>query len=128
MASGNGRRGRILVVDDDDDCLSALQLLLGHEGFDVEIAAGGEEALARIGECPPDVLLSDVRMPGMDGFALLRAARVGHDFPMILMSGDGMDAAAVRSVGAVEYLVKPLDFETMVRAIDRALALRKGPG
>ena len=128
MASNGAKRGRVLVVDDDDDSLSALQILLGREGFDVEVATGGAEALARIEAHPPDVLLSDIRMPGMDGFALLRAARIAHDFPMILMSGDGKDEAAVLSVGAVEYLVKPIDIETMVRAIDRAVALRRGHG
>ena len=122
MSDAPSKRGRVLVVDDDDACCSALRMLLRGEGFDVDTATSGEAALARIAECPPDVLLSDIRMPGMDGLALLRATRVGNDFPVILMSADGKTEAEVLAAGAVGYVGKPLDIDDVIRALDRALA------
>jgi CheY-like chemotaxis protein len=119
-------RKRVLVVDDDDSCCAALRTLLRGEGFDVDVANSGEAALLRIAECPPHVLLSDVRMPGMDGFALLREARVRNAFPVILMSADGKCEPEVLEAGAVAYVAKPLDIDVVVRAINHALALRTG--
>jgi DNA-binding NtrC family response regulator len=115
-------RGRVLVVDDDEDCCLALGALLRGEGYEVELAASAERALVRIAEHPPDVLVSDIRMPGMDGFALLREVSAGRDLPVILMSGDGKPEAEVRSAGAAAYLEKPLDISLVIRAIDDALA------
>jgi DNA-binding NtrC family response regulator len=128
MTLTEGTRGRILVVDDDESCSAALQTLLASEGFDVDVAPGGEAALARIAERRPDVLLSDIRMPGMDGFSLLREAHARSDFRVILMSADGTNEAAVRSAGAVAYFVKPLDFDALIQALDDAVALPHAHG
>ena len=119
-------RRRVLVVDDDPSCGSALRTLLGDEGFDVDVASSAEEALARIAASPPDVLLSDIRMPGMDGFALLREARRTHDFPVLLMSADDKCEADVLAAGAAGYVAKPLDIDAVVLALRAALALRAG--
>ena len=115
-------RKRVLVVDDDESCCSALHALLSGEGFDVDVAHNGEAALLRIAECPPHVLLTDVRMPGMDGFALLRAVRGRSTFPVILMSADGDCEPKVLKAGATAFVAKPLDIDRVVLAINEALA------
>lgn len=128
LAGGKVSR-RILVVDDDRACCTALQMLLRDEGFDVEIAPGGEAALASIHRAPPDVLLSDIRMPGMDGFALLRAARAAKpDLLVVLMSAEGAAESEVLGAGADGYVVKPLDVDLVVRAIEGALARGRAGG
>jgi len=122
-------RGRVLVVDDEAACCLALEMLLTDEGFQVDVAHDGAQALERMAESPPDVLLSDIRMPGMDGLALLRAVRATGDLPVILMSADsGVDDAELRRMGATGYVVKPLDFDDVIRAIDDALVGRPPPG
>lgn len=125
MTPKEGTRGRVLVVDDDVSCCSALRTLLRDEGYEVDVASGGEEALALIASAPPDVLLSDIRMPGMDGFALLRQARRTHDFPVLLMSADDKSEADVLAAGAAGYVGKPLDIDAVLRALDAALAARR---
>lgn len=100
-------RKRVVVVDDDASCCVALRMLLDGEGFDVDVAHSGEAALARMAECPPHVLLTDVRMPGMDGFALLREARRLYTFPVILMSADGKNEPEVLKAGAAAYVAEP---------------------
>ena len=72
MGSG---RGRLLVVDDEATARRALATLLTDDGFVVETAASGEEALEKLSQSPPDVLLTDVRMPGIDGIELLIRAK-----------------------------------------------------
>jgi CheY-like chemotaxis protein len=128
MTITQSNRRRVLVVDDDDDCCTALRLLLRRAGFDVDVATSGAAALLRIAEFPPDVLLSDLRMPGMDGLDLLREAHAANGFPVILMSGDGRSEDEVLSAGAAAYLVKPLDIANVVRALDHAVPRRNGSG
>lgn len=126
MATTNASKHSVLVVDDDRACCTALQMLLRGDGFDVEIAFSGAEALAGIDRSPPDVLLSDIRMPGIDGFMLLRAARAkSKDLVVILMSAEGATEADVLGAGADAYLVKPLDIELVVHTIGDALARRR---
>jgi DNA-binding response OmpR family regulator len=127
-AAPDGTRKRVLVVDDDEGCCSALRSLLRSEGFDVDVASSGEAALLRIAECPPHVLLSDLRMPGMDGVQLLHRARAGNDFPVILMSADGKCEPDVLEAGAFAYVTKPLDIDVVVGAIHDALAHANGHG
>lgn len=125
MTNTEPNKGRVLVVDDDDDCCAALRILLQREGFDVDVATSGAAALAQIASRPPEVVLSDIRMPGMDGFALLRAARLKSECPVILMSGDGKNEAEVMRAGAFGYIGKPLEIDVVVRALEDAVALRR---
>lgn len=104
-------RTTVLVVDDTDAIRRGVSLLLGLEGFRVRSAADGHEALASIAADPPDLVLLDLNMPGMDGFGVLQAlaARLdGRPVPVAVYSAAGDPAARRRAalLGAVDFLDK----------------------
>ena len=120
-------RGRILVADDEASTRSGLSTLLMQEGFDVVVAEDGYQALAQIEETGPDVLLTDLRMPGLDGIALLRKARELYpDLIVVLMTAFAGVDTAVRAMreGAEDYLTKPLQIDELLLVISRALERR----
>ena len=122
MATG---RGRVLVVDDDAVASKALARLLSSEGFEVESAANASEALELAARTRPDIVVTDLRMPGMGGVALLEALRGrGFELPVIVATGCDQITSAVTAIraGAADYLIKPIDADVLVLAIDRALA------
>src|SRR5215470_2877061 len=117
--------GRVLVVDDDPGMRRLCARTLGHEGWDVEVVDGGKAALDCVAApgAPFDCVVSDVNMPGMDGFALIAAIRHhDDDLPVLLMTGDPSLDGAVRAIdtGAVSYLSKPFDHETLAAGVARA--------
>jgi two-component system, NtrC family, response regulator HydG len=117
----------ILVVDDERSTLDALSTILRREGHVVLTAASAQEALAQLEDEELDLLLSDVRMPKMDGLALLRDIKTHHSqMVVIMMSGHQDVTAAVDAMkaGAFDYLVKPFGREEVVRTIQKALAHR----
>ena len=102
--------GRILIVDDDEALRESLELILSAEGYSVLCADCGESALAIIENSPVDVVLCDLRMPGIDGFELMpQIARLLPGVPIILMSAHGTQDLAVEAIqrGAYDYLAKP---------------------
>jgi two-component system response regulator HydG len=116
-------RGRILVVDDEPSARHGLEKLLRLEGFRVQCEADGHAALRAAGDFAPDVVVTDLKMPGMDGIELLRQLRAqGIDTPVIVATafGDVPSAVAAMRVGADDYLTKPIDIDELVLAIDRA--------
>jgi DNA-binding NtrC family response regulator len=117
----------ILVVDDERNTLDALSTILRREGHTVLTAASGQEALTQIQEETVDLLLSDLKMPKMDGLALLRHVKSHHaDVVVLMMSGYQDVTAAVEAMkaGVFDYLVKPFGKEDVVRAVQKALAHR----
>jgi DNA-binding NtrC family response regulator len=120
------RRERVLVVDDKDTMRSLFERLLA--GRDVATAGDATRALALLGSEPFDVVISDVKMPGLDGIALLAEVTRDHpDVPVILMTAFGSvhDAVAAMKQGAFDYLVKPFEADEAIVAIDKALEWRK---
>ena len=120
-------RGLVLVVDDDPCVRPLLERLLLGEGFRVSTAANGEEALLAVAEDPPDVVVTDLAMPVMDGLTLLKRLReLDPDLPVIMATGDGELQSAVSAMraGAEDYLTKPVDAEKLVIVIERALERR----
>jgi response regulator NasT len=118
----DGKQPHILLVDDDRLVLAALAEGLRGAGYRVTGAAGGEDALAIAGRGAPDLALIDMRMPGMSGIELgarLREAGV----PFLYLSAYGDDDVVRQGVeeGALGYLVKPLDIQQIVPAIEAAL-------
>src|SRR4051794_33942438 len=105
----------ILVVDDDADIRLLTRLTLERDGHAVTVAAGGEEAIEAVGDSPPDVVVLDVMMPEVDGYAVLRKLKgAGSDssaIPVIMLTalGGPMDRAKGAIEGAVRYLTKPID-------------------
>jgi two-component system, NtrC family, response regulator HydG len=122
-----GTRGRILVVDDEASARTVLERLLTAHGFRVIVATSGPEALHRAEHEAPDVVVSDINMPEMDGLTLLTKLRTfDKDLPVIMATGEddlGTAVTAMRA-GAEDYLTKPIDGEALVVAIERAMERR----
>jgi two-component system response regulator HydG len=118
---------RVLVVEDEAGARALLCGLLEQIGFDVSAASGGREALARLLIADVDVLLTDLRMPGLDGLGLLSEARhLYPDLVVILMTGSADVQTAVRAMreGAADYLTKPMEMDELTLVLDRALENR----
>lgn len=118
---------RVTVVDDDPAARGALRALLSDEGFTVETAQSGAIALRMIRESPPDVVLTDLKMPEMDGIALCRALHeLSPRLPVIVVTAFVDIASVVDALraGAEDYLVKPLEFDAMLISIQRAIGRR----
>jgi DNA-binding response OmpR family regulator len=115
--------GTILIVDDDPLIVELLSESLGDEGYTVQVAYTGEAALAAMRAEPPDLLLLDFRLPGMNGLAVVQAARAqGLDMlPIVLMTAD--DPMQVRQqIGAVDgYMFKPFDIQELIDCVARCL-------
>ena len=126
MTSGSAKP-HVLLVDDEPAARSGLKILLEQEGFSVAVADGGEEALERFGEHPPDVVITDLKMPGMDGIELTgRLHELEPTLPVIVVTAFGEVSTAVAAVraGSNDFLTKPIDIGALVVSIDRALAHR----
>jgi DNA-binding NtrC family response regulator len=116
--------GSLLVVDDDAVVREALVEALAEAGYDVRAADDGVRAVALLAERAPDVVLSDVRMPGMDGLALLALLRQrAPDIPILLMTAfdDMPTVVAAMREGATDFLVKPLDLHDLRTRVARAI-------
>ena len=117
---------RVLIVEDDAGARTALGALLADEGFAVEVAPDGEQALARFERFDPDVLLIDYQMPGMDGATVTRHARARKArLPVVVMSGVEASHAAVAPLlrePGTEHVRKPIDLDQLVAALGRVLA------
>src|SRR5882757_3603755 len=114
----------ILLVDDDEKLLRVLTLRLESEGYGVTVAASGPDALARLGERVPHFVLTDLRMPGMDGVELL--GRIQERYPLLPVAiltahGDIPDAVRATHAGAVDFLVKPVARDKLLECINRHL-------
>ncbi len=115
---------RILIVDDDPLVPRTLRILLRKHGHEVEAASDAEEALRQLGEKDFDVVISDINMPGADGFEVLRRVKQEHpNTEVILITGYGTIENAVRGMkeGAFDYVTKPVLDDEMVVVIDRAV-------
>jgi two-component system, NtrC family, response regulator AtoC len=114
---------RVLIVDDDDSLRESLALVLGAEGWDVTAAANADDALARLDDAAPDLVLCDLRMPGRDGLSLLpELARRRPDAPVILMSAYGTEDLALEAMrrGAYDYLAKPFQPAEVLLVLQKA--------
>src|SRR6185436_11937244 len=118
---------RILVVDDEASARSGLEKLLRQEGFAVDTAEDGPNALKLASDHPPDVVVTDLSMPGMNGVELLTKLREqDRDLPVILATASSDVTAAVSAMraGAEDYLTKPIDFDALTVSIERAIERR----
>jgi DNA-binding NtrC family response regulator len=113
---------RVMVVDDDDSIRETFQYHLERAGYEVTTAATGEEGLGLLSEVEPGVVITDIRMPGMDGLELLgriRKASPETDVLVITAHEDMKSASQAMREGAYDYLVKPLDLDRIEALVDR---------
>jgi DNA-binding NtrC family response regulator len=118
---------RILIIDDDEDHRTLVRAMLTSLKHEVDEAKDGAEGLRVVGKRHPDVVVTDISMPGLDGHAVISAIRRQHaNVPVIAISGgskvpkDELLAKAA-SLGAAEVIVKPFEFRQLAGAVTRAL-------
>ena len=117
---------RILSVEDDERIRTAVKLALEDEGWTVDEAASGEEAIELFNRASPDVVLIDIMLPGMDGFELCRTLRRHSDVPIVMVTArnDTHDVVAGLEAGADDYLTKPFapkELSARIRALLRRI-------
>jgi len=118
---------RLLVVDDEPNLLRAVAVCLRGEGFEVMTARGGAEALVRVAETVPDLIVSDIRMPGMDGYQLARQLRASARTaltPIVFLTAKDETADRIEGfrTGVDAYLTKPFEPDELVAVIRSILA------
>ena len=118
----------IMLVDDEERFLSTTKKLLERKGYKVETASSGMEALEKLKTIHIQVVILDVKMPGMDGIATLK--KIKRDYPLIeviMLTGHGTVESAVEGVklGATNYLIKPADIDDISAKIKHAFEKRK---
>ncbi|MGC9322979.1 MAG: response regulator transcription factor, partial [Kosmotogaceae bacterium] len=122
-------KGRILAVEDDIHIGKLLRMELSHEGYEVEVLTDGKEAVKHLEKELPDLLILDVMLPGLDGFAVLEEIReyISTDLPVIMLTARGEVKDRVRGLksGADDYLPKPFVIEELLARIEAVLR-RKG--
>jgi two-component system response regulator HydG len=115
---------RILVVDDELSARSGLSKLLEQEGYQVEAAADGALALEAVAERPPALIITDLKMPNMDGLQLIAKVREQYPgIPLVVATAFGDVSSAVQAMraGAEDYLTKPIEFDALLLLVERAL-------
>lgn len=120
---------RILVVDDEEDLVSTLAERLALRGFQVETATRGDDALRYVAGGDFNVLILDVKMPGIDGLELMGQIRQKRpDLPIILFTGQASTADAERGMreGACDYVLKPVDLDDLIDKITSAADSKRG--
>lgn len=120
---------RLLVVEDDDSIRTALRWALEDEGYDVAEAVSGEEAVRAVAVAAPDLMVVDLMLGSMDGYAVIREVRRDHDLPIIVVSAraDTHDIVAALEAGADDYVTKPFEVKEITARL-RALRRRAGSG
>src|SRR3990172_4060627 len=119
---------RILVIEDEDRIRQFLQRGLTYEGYRVEVAAEGQTGLALARENPPDLVILDWMLPGMDGLEVCRRLRLGGPVPILMLTAKDSVSDRVQGLdaGADDYLVKPFAFDELLARL-RALLRRAAP-
>jgi DNA-binding response OmpR family regulator len=115
---------KVLIVDDDVDLLDVLSYALRREGFNVQVAADGQQALSRIQSSKPDVILLDVRLPKVNGFEVLRRIRESDDIPVIVLTALNDEETVLKAfnLGADDFITKPFSprqLTARIRAVMR---------
>src|SRR5215471_2761803 len=117
---------RVLIVDDDPGQRSLLNSFLQGQGFETVVVESGERALEKLRSTRFDMMISDVRMPGLSGLETLRLARKEHaTLPVLLITAftDVRDAVAAMRDGAVNYLAKPIDLDELLTSVQQATGI-----
>jgi len=111
---------RVLVVDDEPDAVELLREFLAAKGYEVLTASEGEEALGKVKEERPHLILLDVRMPKMNGLEVLKRVReIDHEVGVIMVTAVNEEETGRQALqlGAFDYITKPLDFKYLERSL-----------
>src|SRR5678815_414173 len=116
-------RRRILVVDDEERMVRFIRMNLEHDGFQVSEAFNGKQAIQRLRDVTPDLILLDVMMPDIDGFEVLETIREGSNVPVIMLTARGEEDDRVRGLelGADDYVTKPFSPRELVSRVKAVL-------
>ena len=120
------RRPRVLIVDDEPNIVLSLQFLLSREGYDIDVARDGESALAIAAQTPPDLVVLDLMLPGLDGYEVcrrLRAADATAAVKIVVVTARAREAERVRGLeeGADAYVTKPFSTRELIATVGRFL-------
>ncbi len=118
----------ILVVDDDPNISRLVTLYLEKEGYEVRTAARGDEAVNEFSRMPPDLMILDVMLPGMDGYQVLRSVRRSSAIPVIMLTArdETFDKVLGLELGADDYMTKPFDTKELVARVKAVLRRTQG--
>lgn len=116
-------KGKILVVDDDRNICELLRLYIEKEGYDIEIANDGGEALSKFHETQPDLVMLDIMLPVLDGWQVCREIRKTSQTPIIMLTAKGevFDKVLGLELGADDYVVKPFEAKEIIARIKAVL-------
>jgi DNA-binding response OmpR family regulator len=117
---------RILVVDDDTDILSVMEILLTMKGFEVEVTAKGENTIPKINSFKPDLILLDVLISGHDGRNIckqLKSDKATQHIPVIMFSAHPGAAATIADYGANDFIAKPFDVSHLLKKVNEQLQI-----
>lgn len=120
---------KILVVDDDIDILSVMEILLSMKGFDVEVTSKGENTIPKIESFKPDLILLDVLISGHDGRNIckqLKSNKSTRHIPVIMFSAHPGAAATISDYGADDFIAKPFDVNNLMQKVNSHLKSEKG--
>ncbi|MBD2005451.1 MULTISPECIES: response regulator transcription factor [Cyanophyceae] len=128
MVPSQAQAKRILLVDDLEDNVSLLEAILAEEGYEIDSARNGKSALAKIEASPPDLILMDAMMPGMDGYEVTRRVRENTKLPFIpilmITASENASIPQGLELGANDFIRKPIDFEELMARIKASLRLK----
>jgi DNA-binding NtrC family response regulator len=116
---------KLFVVDDDDSLLKVLSGELRNEGYEVATAASGEDAIAHLQQDTCNLVLLDIKMPGIDGFEVLKFVKANHPKTKVIMLtafADLKNAIESKKLGAEDFVSKPYDLVDLLTTIERVLS------
>jgi len=120
---------KVLVIDNDVDLLDVISYALRREGFNVQIAADGQQAIQRLKSSKPDIILLDIRLPKTNGLEVLKRIRERDDIPVIVLTALNDEETILQAfnLGADDFITKPFSFRQLTARI-RAVMRRAGAG
>ena len=119
---------KILVIDDDLDILSVMEVLLSMKGFDVEVTAKGENTFPKIDSFKPDLILLDVLISGYDGRIICKQLKANDEtrhIPVIMFSAHPGAAATISDYGADDFISKPFDVNNLISKVNKQLEMNQ---
>jgi len=114
---------KVLLVDDEEEYVRTLAERLEMRGLNVSVVLSGDRAIRTVQEAPPDVMVLDLKMPGMDGMSVLsRVKMIAPQVQVIILTGHGSqkDEEVARRLGVFDYLQKPVDIAVLLKTMERA--------